>query len=107
MTDIFKVSCPIASDVIQDARKRMNGLNNGAKAVDQLAISFRWSLKRHSSVLEQPQDVVRGVARPESVGGMMREIYPGMLGVVVQCGIKDRQRGCGGWSLKTGASEWG
>ena len=107
MTDIFKVSDPVALDVIQDARKRMNGLNHcGAKAVDQLAISFRWSLNA-IPLSWSSRRTSSEVWHARNLGGMMREIYPGMLGVVVQCGIKDRQRGCGGWSLKTGASEWG
>ena len=52
--------------------------------------------KPHFPVLEQLEDVFRGVARSESVGGMIREIYPGMFGVAVQCGIKDQQGGYGG-----------
>ena len=77
----------------------MDDLNNGSNVIDKIAIFVPIDFERRFSVLKQLEDVFGGVARPESVGGgMIREVYPSLFTVVVQCGIENRSKSCGGCS---------
>jgi len=85
-----------ASNFAKDASERMDDLNDGTKAVDQFSIFVPIVFECRFSVLKQPEDVFGGVAYLKFVGGrMIREVYPGLSGVVVQCGIENRSKSRG------------
>lgn len=75
----------------------MDNLNDGMKAVDQFSIFVPIVFEHHFSILKQPEDAFRGVACSESVGGgMVREVYPSLLAVIVQRSIENRSKSRGG-----------
>lgn len=68
----------------------MENFHHWAEAVDQCMISVSIVLEGLRSVLKQLEDRIRRIAVPEGFNeGIFCEIYPGLLGVVVQC-IKDQ-----------------
>jgi hypothetical protein len=68
----------------------MNYLDHWADAVDQLAMFVPIVFERFFSISKQLEDIIRRRANLEFVaGGMFGEVYPGLFGIAVQCGIED------------------
>jgi hypothetical protein len=79
-----------ASHLADDTRNTVDELDYRTKAVDQLAILVPMLSERRFFFQEYLDDILGGMTILEPVGGrVFGKVYPGLLGVAVDCGIED------------------